>query len=241
MGVQFVWFASDARRLQAQDVFSSIFGREADSFQVNRNPTVAAPHLSAASGVFDGLACQLLVQASRIDLVVQAHSEEDEGRPPLIGDTTGVVERISQQVGVVSDQLHEVNRLALVLNLIKPADSHRHANQLIAPKFDLSLRDFDVTDLSFQLNVRKKLASEITLNRLLKFGVASFQSLMIDATSQVISSGSVNNFGASLSVDVNTVPMFPPITPSAQHQLWQEIASEALSLRASGELKGLWQ
>jgi len=238
-----VWFAGDARRSSAADLYSAFTGQEPDSFQSNKVPSGPIPVLSGASGLIDDLAYSVAVQTSRVDLVVQGKNDEAADSPVLITSPDKLIEKMLRpQVLSIGSQLTSINRLALVTTLCQPVDSHAAANELVADLVDVKLPRFDVTDLAFQVNARVPMdgPSGVQVNRFLKFGVMAFHTVTLELGSQVLSPQEAQKFSASLAIDVNIVPHFQPLQPSLQAEVWDKLVEETIRLRSIGKLDGLW-
>jgi hypothetical protein len=240
--IQMVWFAGDARRANAAKLYAAFVGTEPDSFQSNKAPTPPVLHLSAASGNFNGRTIAVTVQPSRVDIVVQRTGDSNSDRPDLLENSGQIVLELVKKAKAIGEELNSVTRLALVSTLIRPTDNHAEANETMAGLVGLKLPQYDVTDLAFQINSRVPLdeTSGILVNRYLKFGVATFQSVTVDFGNQVVSPRNVESFGASLALDVNILPSFTPLSEEMQSKVWKKLADETMKLRQVGTLDGLW-
>lgn len=242
MSIQIVWFAADARHADAATIYNSILGVTPDSFQKNKTPTPAAPLLSSASGTLDNLAYELTVQVGRVDLHARPVTDVGVDEFETISEPEKVINDLASRAAKTGTGLRGVNRLALVTLLVSPAASHVEANQHSAALFGVELPRHDVSDLMFQINLRKPVdgVANLTMNRLLKFGVAAFQAVTVELGSQTVVPHSVQTFAASLTIDVNTVPRLNPLSEAEQATVWTTLAKEAIALRANGSLGGLW-
>ncbi len=161
---------------------------------------------------------------------------------PIAG-TDKVITELSRRAAVIGEGLRGVTRLALVTTLIAPAANHLEANEKVAEQIGVKLPRHDVTDLMFQLNLRKPIVgfTDTAMNRLVKFGVAGFQSITVEIGPQaVVTPHTVQNYAASLSIDTNTVPRLTPFSSEEQKMIWSSLAAETNKLRADGSLGGLW-
>ncbi|MCA0057124.1 hypothetical protein [Mesorhizobium sp. B261B1A] len=239
--IQMVWFTGDARRHSAATLFSQLLGIEPDAYQSNKSISAPVPFLSSASGVVDDLSYNLNVQPSRVDLLLQREAPPDQ-QPATIADPEVRLGKLIAMSQSLSNLLTSVNRLALVTTLIQPAESHAAANKVAAEMIGIELPRYDVTEFSLQLNSRVPFddGSKTQLNRFLKFGVVSFHSVFFEVGSPVMTPQSVQQFGASLSIDVNSVPVLEPLDPATQSDMWNALASETIRLREIGNLGGLF-
>jgi len=244
LSIQVAWFASDARRVDISALYNELFATSPDAIQNNKVPTPAAPFLSAASGQFGDLAVQLHVQSARIDLFVQPPPPTDPpDAPSSITDLEELVSNLTLYGEVVGAHLNSVNRLALVTTLFNLADSLPAANRGAAEAAGVALPGYEISDFSFQLNSRRAAPSQpqVQLNRLLKFGVLTFQTVLMDVALYGIAPTNRQSFASSLQIDVNTIPQLQPIPLDAQISAWSDLVAEMLALRENGTLKGLWR
>ncbi|RWH18168.1 MAG: hypothetical protein EOQ75_21950 [Mesorhizobium sp.] len=242
VSIQMVWFASDARRADAAKLYSAFTGSTPDTSQTSKVPVPPTMHLSAASGAVADLNTAITVQPGRIDVVLQQVDDGSDG-PVLLQHTDRVIQEMAKKANIVGRELSSVTRLALVTNLFQQADNIGAANEAAASLFGLKLPDYNVTDLAFQVNSRSPLDANsggILVNRFLKFGVASFQSVTIDVGNQAVSPRNVEAVGANLTLDINIVPSFIPLSEDVQDQVWDKLVAETLKLREIGSVEGLW-
>lgn len=241
--IQFVWFLSSNDEIKTNDVFESLMGEEPVSFQRNKAPNPANPFLAIANGPIDGSEATLQLQPGRMDLVITPSAsvldsaEVGVATIPTISTCKRVLAGLPQMALKVP-----CVRLALVLNLLKPAENVDEARLVIEqmisqkPKFD------DYSDLMFQINRRKSYPEldKLAVNRLLRFHVTAFQSVMMTNHHGAHSTSfSRENFAASMMVDVNTVPDGRLFASDDFVTIFSTLAEEALRIGAVGAVSAL--
>ncbi|RWM19629.1 MAG: hypothetical protein EOR72_00040 [Mesorhizobium sp.] len=241
LNIQMAWFSADARRHSAADLYTKFVGEGPDAFQSNKNLAQPAPFLSSASGIYDGLSYNFIVQASRVDLQVQQEQNPEINTAP-IKDPVGVIKMLTETAGIIANTLNSINRLALVTTVFHPTDNQPAANEIAAQLMGIKLKSNDVTDFAMQLNSRMPLdVGPTQMNRFLKIGVLSFQTVVFDVAQGIAMPQNVQEYAATVAIDVNTVPVLQPLTADLQSTIWGALASETLRLRAVGDLNGLWK
>jgi hypothetical protein len=243
--VQLVWFLLSSDGVKADAFFEAVSGEEPVDIQRNKIPSPTNPFLSVATGPLPWLRAQLQVQVQpgRLDLlVIGAENPHAPFALPVL-ETERVIEWLLERIdGQLSFPI--VSRLALVVNLHQPTSSADEATDIILEKlnFDPGFRGF--SDFNFQMNLRKHMPShQLHVNRLLKYSVASFQRFFMPTNPMQIPSSSIpvasEEFGAMMSIDVNTVPDGSHIALNRQAPIFASMAEELIKLARSGKLASL--
>lgn len=154
-----------------------------------------------------------------------------------------VVSHLPTYGNVLAQHLSGINRLALVTTLFKPADSLIVANEMAAEIAKVSLPSYDVTDFTLQLNARAPVPSlpGMQMNRVLKFGVLTFQTVLMEIGAAGIMPTNRQSYASSLQIDINTVAQIQPISKDDQVNIWGDLGKEMVALRAAGTFEGLWR
>jgi hypothetical protein len=215
-------------------------GVPATSTNRNSAPTQANPRFSSASGEPNGVAFEIGVQFGRIDLVVQRPASDGQVGPELFTDTPALLGDLIAKVKRLTGTVPNVNRLALVLQLGNFAGSHPKCTHLVNQSIGNAVNFEGISDLMLQVNRRFKApdATELEMNRLLRFSVLQIQQVFLDAARATMA-GTQEVFMASFMVDLNTVPTTRVIEVAEQDKIWDTLAAEALRLRDVGSIEGL--
>ena len=231
--IQFVWFLASVEGVSAGRVFEQLIGKDADNTQTNRAPNPGNPFLSIASATIGETNYQVQVQAGRVDLVMQPAPPQDASQIGFkLLETEIIIDEIIDRISHFTIAWVGVVRLAVVINLFFPVDSQEGANQIFYDMTDAQVRMPDASDLNYSLNRRKKLRStNFVMNRLMRFGTAMFQEFMIEFAPGIGMPGvpvpiSRSTYGASLSIDLNTVIEGRIIAERDQITIFEEIKDE---------------
>ena len=213
--VQFVWFVTDAAKLDAGNLFANLLGTEPDSVNKNRIPSPVAPYLTMAKRSDGEQSSTLSVSPGRIDLVVQPEQQQDMsvGRPAELDARQvmlATLDRIESQAAFSVDGVY---RIAVVCNYLEVFDAYAGAKSAFFSKIGLTEVEGDVSDLAFQIN--KRFAFEelnLSANRLLGTTIDLMQQLQVLGGSPALdflSSGRIVKefFILNTNVDVNNVPV----------------------------------
>lgn len=240
VSVQVVWFSAEAHGLDANDLFATMTGAPATSTNRNSSPTPTNPRFSSALGEADGVAFEIGVQFGRVDLVVQRPASEGQFGPELFKNTPELLDDVATKTKRLTGTVPNVNRLALVLQLGNFAGSHPKCTQLVNQSIGNAIDFEGISDLMLQVNRKFKApaATELEMNRLLRFAVLQIQQVFMDAARAALA-GTQEVFLASFMVDLNTVPTTRVIDVAEQDRIWDTLAAEALRLRDVGSIEGL--
>ncbi|MDR7037433.1 hypothetical protein J2X36_002180 [Methylobacterium sp. BE186] len=241
--LQVVWFSPRSREVSAEKVYQALTGREPDSVQTNRAPQPTNPFLGIAQGSLDHADAVVQVQQMRVDFFLNARPR-DTADLPTIADTgrhlDELVSRFQGAAGAVPDAV----RCAVVLTLVKPTSSLEEAASLVSEALNIPTDLRSATDLTFSANVRKEFAKGgQKMNRLQRWSADAYQMLNVQIGAQPMAiaptATTLEQFGATHYIDVNTMPVSRPIEPGVLAELIGEMGAEAKRLRGSQSLKAL--
>jgi hypothetical protein len=242
--IQLVWFTPSSRKNRAAELFAELLEQECDSSQENKSPNPANPSFSTATGRAGTLVFDVTSSPGRIDYFVRPFELDPTSLElPTIADVVEQINKVSQRATAVSQSISDVNRVALIVNLIKKTETIAEANAAVAAAFG-GLAGIPVaSDLVLQLNARRKFKTvdDLQMNRLLRFSAAGFQRMAIAAGGSQPLPLSEEIFAASEMIDVNTVPGIRIFTNPELVTIWGELRDEALRLRAANGVEGLSQ
>jgi hypothetical protein len=165
---------------------------------------------------------------------VHGNETTDDEVIPVIS-THAVLDELYAALSFNEELLPEAVRLALVCNLLKPVDTVAESRAIISDLLSLDTALTDYSDLIFQINRRKTLATGIEINRLLRWHSLSLQSFIINMPGQqgIATPAIKEKHAAALMLDINTV-VGPRVFSGAQQlPIFQEMMVETLRL---GEL-----
>ncbi|MDL2403252.1 hypothetical protein [Rhizobium mayense] len=234
--VQFVWFLTSVENIHAATIFQKVAGQSPDSSQQNRVPSPSNPFLSLASGVAYNRELRVQVQPGRVDIFVMPVDTSDPAPEIPFIDTALEVNTLVEAITTNDIVWPTAIRQAIVANLFEPAESQAEASKLFFERAGLSSFVPETSDEVFQINRRKKLTSAPeTLNRLLRFGIATFQEYIVQVQPNAGPAGpavpmSETKFATSLILDLNTVVTGRPIATEHQIPIFKEMAFELLRI-----------
>jgi len=233
--VQLVWFLSSVENVRASKVFEELTGSEPLSYQSNRVPNPTNPFLGVANGPHEGFEFSVQIQPGRMDLVLTPTMEGQENVEGLLLVETEKAVRTAVAAAANVGDISPV-RLALIINLFEPSESLSVSRALIEERIGFSPNIGEYSDLVFQINRRKQLASpEIEINRLLRYGSITLQTFSVSfQPGGVPSPVTIAQFGASLMVDINTIIDGRTFSKADTDTIFSQIAGEALRIAASG-------
>lgn len=235
--IQLVWFIPSTEGVKADVLFEAIFDEDPANVQKNKVPSPANPFLSVASGAVSKFMAQVQVQPGRVDLVLSGLPNGNDSSLPLL-DTAESVAAIEDRLSAAADALPICLRVALVGNLHAPTASAVEASKKIIDQIGINLPFSDFSDFSFQLN-RRKTINGIELNRLVRFSVAAFQQFMITVNNGNSMPVTLEEHGAALAIDINTVPNGAIIDSQRQITIYKAMFGEFLRIGENGTLKAL--
>jgi hypothetical protein len=244
--IHFVWFLAGSNDVKTDQIFQLLTGEEPDNIQRNKTPNPVNPFLSSASGHVPGIVLTVQLQPGRLDAIFTAPEDDigDEDGVPLL-DTEAVFDLFVGKAEAISTSLGGSLRLAVVANLVKPSvdESAACASFLEAIGYDLGVSD--ARDLLFQVNRRKALeATNVEMNRIMRFGVSAFQKFVFQLELQTPGTGtslpiSKQNFGMVLTLDFNTVPTGQVIESERCAPIFKEILEELKRVALNGSPRAL--
>ena len=229
--VQLALYFQSVEGIVADELFELGLAHVPETSQRSRTITPANPFLSAASATIDGLQFVVQVQAGRFDVIVSvpqsAEVDLDAGLPTF--ECLPILEQMVNFVAAIAPKALPTLRVALVANLCKPVASYRDAADIVGDLLDIDVARDDLSDLSFQVNRRKPLDSGQEINRLVRLGVITVQTLSVrmphDGGAVSVSG---NQLGVALMLDFNTVPSAVPFSPPVQAALVGQLKDEIL-------------
>ncbi|WP_193336204.1 hypothetical protein [Devosia beringensis] len=238
---QFAWFKDEFTGAKAASVFLNVFGEEPDNTQTNRSLAPSAPFNSQASTLMDERLEQVTISPGRIDIIL-AHADRQQSGPWGWKLAEGVrhAERLMEKVSASTARMGELNRVAVIITLIRNLPQASDATKYLVQRSGLDL-DAKAIDVQLQVNMQRPGPAGSRMNRLMKFHTASLRDITLGVNAGQPTSP---QFGperhvAALQIDVNLAidgkTYLPTITPS----LVIELFDEARKLALSGSLSGL--
>lgn len=215
----------------AHQVWSQVTGQQPAQFQ--QNP--GGPG-SAAQGPFDGFMLTAGTQPGRFEVSLHPIGDATSGSElPFLADIDGAVAKILELGSKLAAGDNPL-RVAVVANCAQPGASQEEAIARFKQNAKLSNLPASASDLSFAMNVRKKLGGAgWEMNRLCNWGLGQLQFMQFQIQSgmqapQVITTSHL----ATMVVDVNTVPRNIPLGPTQAVSALQALADEAKLIIAQG-------
>ncbi len=229
--LQAVWWGLKPPTVSAQDIYQTMIGSGPPAVQTN-----PALGLAAAIGT-DGLSVfRIQVQQTRVDFFENSQSQGGQTFP-LFSDLKSTMQRFRQRLASASGIVGDAARLALVVNTSEEAASAEEATNLLVSKLGITLPFQDGSELIFQINRKRPLASMPgqEINLIMKWLVENVQQITISSGAPIVQATVLK----TLSVDVNTVPSTRVFTPAEQPAIFQEIFDEAERLSQVNALSAL--
>lgn len=213
--VQLAWFVNDTSKLQAAELFRTIFKEEADTVNQNRVPSPTAPYLSSAKRSEGKATTTLNVSPGRIDLFIQPEQVADVVPSGLATiDAKQTLLHSLELIRSATDfSLPGAYRIAVVCNFIEVFDQYSATKAAFFKRLGLQNIDGDVWDLAFQINKRFNYEpAGLSVNRLFSMNIELFQQVQVLGGSPALtflSNGRVVNeaFILSYNIDLNNVPI----------------------------------
>ncbi|MCP8883020.1 hypothetical protein NIM87_05875 [Devosia sp. XJ19-1] len=242
--IQFAWFVQSADKLAADKIYEKLVGAEPISVQRNKLPSPANPFFGVASGDVDEVAVQVQLQPGRVDLLIQPNEELQQASVDEIAtfETRPYISRFLDRIAAGDLIEQPVNRLALVVNLAKPAAS-------LSAGIDVAM---DVSgfhppvrpDSEFMVQLNSRIQLDGTLiNRLVRFGVQSVQNLVFNVEvgqgAPVAAPTTAVRYATTTMLDFNTVPVGSWIDEAQQRTIFKLLGSEVLRVAEDGRLEAL--
>lgn len=236
--IQFVWFLTSVENVKAAGLFERLTGEEPENVQTNRVPSPANPFLGVAAGIIEQKQYTVQVQPGRIDFTIAPPNEMErpDAAVTLLDTEADISAALKRLEGFALDW-PEAIRQSIVVNLVQPAPTQAEASEKLYAILDLDLGMDDVTDSVFQLNRRKQLpALGISINRLMRFSIASYQEFLVQVTPNGTAPVPVSrqHFATALTLDFNTVPDGRRLASKDQLPIFQALAAEILRVGEIG-------
>lgn len=228
--LQVVWFKPDVQYVDARSVFAGAYGREPDSYQSNRSITPTTPFLNLASSNSSGVLERVQVGPGRIDLQISMAQNPEVPFPTLPSGPHDAIDALPDIVAGATAVVGTAYRVAIVTNLVRPADTAEEAAAVAAKYF--GFHDWtDAIDANFQINRRKRFdGSQLLMNRLLRQNTVAVQGFALS----VPQPGAFSNIptstvahGTQYMVDLNVVPTGAEFPPDVLISLFGELRAEA--------------
>lgn len=241
--IQFVWFPMSVTDVTAEHVFQVLAGDDPDTTQRNKTPSAANPFLSVAEGVIGTKDIAAQVQPGRIDFTIagrQAPEMRQDDNLILLdtaSEISAVVKRFSEWGGVWPEAI----RLSVVANLVQPTKDAAAATSLFFETLGIDVGFVDGSDPLFQINRRKAMDGYV-MNRVVRFGVAGYQNFVFHAVagqSGAMVPATVEKYGASTTLDINSVPDGRTIDRERQALILGQLAEELFRLGEHGTVRAL--
>lgn len=228
--IQLAWFNVSPSQRSPADLFKDIVGIAAATTQ-SRGP------LSNASGIENQHVWRLNQRPDRIDLFLNPPPQRGPiGQLPLLSDVKASIAALASKFPAGTAAIGDVVRLALVTTISTPVASAAEANKVILNQLGFSLPFDDGSDLIIQVNRRKALASsKIQLNRVMKWHSENFQHILMSAGAPIIQAADL----ASMTADINTMPVGRAFPPAEQISIFGEIVTETERVCVANALTAL--
>jgi len=244
--IQAVFFTAGANVESAIAVFTKATGAEPLSSQSLQLPNGARQ--SNASGKLEQFGLSVQSQPGRMDvfLLPQAAVVPTAGIPgdfPIIDDVEAASRSLVNTLSKIADI--PSNRLALVLNLIEPAQGPKDATIRVAKLIEIPMIFDDAAEVLFRINRPKEVtisSGRMPINRIMTWTLQSFQTININLNpiQQLSAPPASYMFAAGLQVDLNTaLQPRSPFSNEDTHSIFEQLRAEAYRLSDPGNLSAL--
>lgn len=238
--IMYVWFLNSVQEIKASSLYEQITGHEPDNTQRNKMPNPANPFTGTASGVVGNSNFTLQIQPGRMDFIIAPVNSNAEQDPFAFLEIEETVETCTRRIVQQNVAVDNTIRLALVVNAATRVDSVEEGNAVIKALAGYEPGVDDLLDLIIQVNKRSEGVSGIQFNRVLRYGVQTFQDFVLQfgPVGNVIPISRQQN-AATITIDINTVPTNVPIAIGDQTAIFSALSAEALRLSGNPSIQGL--
>jgi len=233
--IQIAVFSREIAGLNAQSLFSHVFGSEPESINIYPKPQGPLELVSKASASIDSVERRVQIQSARVDFIVQA--QYGQGGLGKIENAVEVAQDICDRV-ISLPEIPQVHRLAGVVDLYERFEGLSSANSYLREKTGEPLPSDTTADFILQINERcPAKRPPFQINRLVRWTCESVSQLLLMESPIEQQPTSHNFYIASTIFDINTVPVSNAISHSDQAILFQNIMEEIRFLAANGQAR----
>jgi hypothetical protein len=222
----------------APEVWEQIVGTYPDNAQKKGLP---APFLSTASGTWKDYALNVIIQAGRIEVNITGVDPDPSGPVPVPPIPFEKIDGAVDEMRSVASWLHKglsATRFAAASQLVKDVNDEAAAVQILNDEVKGIKLPADSDSIIFQLNKKKQFGSDVTINRLLKFGTARLSTIAVgfnpNAGRIVPLPTQEQGIRAYMHIDVNNRPLDRPLSDEDSAKLVDHLWSEEAVLRRGG-------
>ncbi|MDX2483803.1 MAG: hypothetical protein QNK42_09130 [Pseudodonghicola sp.] len=207
LNVQFSLFPSAPGGPKADEIFSCVFGSDADETQSNKSVSPQRNFLSQAKSQSKGAVQSVRVLPGRVDIQISPEERVDGPDAFSTVDAAESLESLLSGIGNFPWDDSEYLRLAVVCNVVEREEDLSAANLKVANLSGLQAVCAESLDLMVQMNRRKRIAGDVEVNRVTQYSCLQIQTGQYHVVDgQLRPASVVEFFASSVNFDFNTVP-----------------------------------
>lgn len=228
--VRSVIFSSNLAQFRADELYLKAFNQQPSGYQ-SAGPNMPFASSQATGTERMGLAT-LQVNSGRVDLLISPSHSVKLGTLPVLGDLGGSLDLIQSAATGLCKDIAKLSRLALIVDLAKPANDNMSAAVLLSTVLPYNIPVEGTFDFMLQYTKRYELRSlkEMLINIVTRWSVAEAHQFVVGfGVSSVQAPQKIHI--ASLNLDVNTVPEIPEIEGAQANAIFREMREKIDAVR----------